>query len=105
MPEKLVRDRIPTIIEMTGAVPIIRKASDREFPVFTRLKLTEEVGEFLASGDPAELVDILEGLYTLAAEFGLTPGDLEILRARKAAERGGYKARIIWSGNLHNTSS
>lgn len=55
-----------------------------------RAKLYEEAGEYASSGDPAELSDVLEVVYALAALHGLTPEELEKQRSEKAAEQGGF---------------
>jgi len=59
-----------------------------------RDKLSEEVAEFLASGDPLELTDILEVVYALAHLSGHTPEDLEALRLGKREARGGFEERL-----------
>lgn len=97
---KLVRDKIPQIIRSKGLEPVIYTASIEEYAARLRDKLREEVEEFLASdNDPEELADILEVLYALAEQAGADRLQLEKLRAVKAGERGGFAARIIWSGN------
>lgn len=88
---KLVRDRIPDIIRQSGLRPCVHTAAPEEYRRRLRAKLQEEVAEFLDSDTddaPEELADILEVVYTLAADLGLSPGQLEQLRERKAAERG-----------------
>jgi predicted house-cleaning noncanonical NTP pyrophosphatase (MazG superfamily) len=97
---KLVRDNIPQIIRSTGLEPVIYTASTGEYRTRLRDKLREEVEEFLASdNDPEELADILEVLYALAEQAGTNRHQLENVRAAKAQERGGFRDRIIWSGN------
>jgi predicted house-cleaning noncanonical NTP pyrophosphatase (MazG superfamily) len=96
---KLVRDKIPDIIRAEGLDPIIHVADDQEYAAGLRAKLTEEVGEFLASDDLEELADILEVLHALAENIGSSPAELEEKRAAKAAQRGGFAKRIVWSGN------
>ena len=97
---KLVRDRIPHIIREDGAVPRIRVATEQEYDQLLRAKLSEEVGEFLASeDDPDELADILEVIHAITKRLGLTPAGLEARRAAKAAQRGAFDNRIIWLGN------
>jgi predicted house-cleaning noncanonical NTP pyrophosphatase (MazG superfamily) len=97
---KLVRDKIPQIIRSKGLEPVICTASTEEYATRLRDKLREEVEEFIASDDdPEELADILEVLYALAGQAGTDRQQLEKLRAAKAAERGGFDNRIIWSGN------
>jgi predicted house-cleaning noncanonical NTP pyrophosphatase (MazG superfamily) len=102
---KLVRDKIPQIIRSKGQEPLIYTASPDEYSVRLRDKLREEVEEFLASdNDPEELADILEVLHALAGQAGADRQQLEKLRAAKAAERGGFTARIVWSGNQTDAS-
>ncbi len=93
--EKLVRDRVPEIVRAAGGVPDVRVAGDGEFLTFLRTKLYEEVGEYAASGDAEELADVIEVVHALAAAAGLSPDDLERLRAAKAARNGRFEQRLI----------
>ncbi|TDB89560.1 hypothetical protein E1266_29485 [Actinomadura sp. 7K534] len=93
--EKLVRDRIPEIIQADGRVPETRVANPGEYASLLRTKLYEEAGEYTASGDPAELPDLLEVIHALGALHGLTPEELEERRSAKAAERGGFTKRVV----------
>lgn len=97
--EKLVRDKMPGIIRETGAVPLIRVADDAEYVQLLRVKLLEEVGEFLEGEAPEELADILEVVLALASHAGLKSWELEELRAAKAEARGGFGERFVWRGN------
>jgi predicted house-cleaning noncanonical NTP pyrophosphatase (MazG superfamily) len=100
--DKLVRDKIPDIIRAKGEVPSIRTVvGTEEYQRLLFAKLSEEVLEFIASnGDPMELADVLEVVMALADDLGIGQQELETLRAKKAAERGGFAAGIVWSGNL-----
>lgn len=93
--EKLVRDRIPEIMRTAGDDPEVRAAGDGEDGTLLRTKLFEEAGEYAASGDPEELADVIEVVYALAATAGLTPADLERLRAAKAARNGAFQHRWV----------
>ncbi|QKW40482.1 nucleoside triphosphate pyrophosphohydrolase [Actinomadura sp. NAK00032] len=93
--EKLVRDRIPEIIQASGGEPETRVAAAGEHVAWLRAKLLEEVGEYIASGDPDELADVLEVVHALAATHGITPADLERHRSAKAAERGTFNDRLV----------
>jgi predicted house-cleaning noncanonical NTP pyrophosphatase (MazG superfamily) len=102
--DKLVRDKIPQIIRARGSEPIIRVASAAEYRQLLLAKLAEEADEVLAADDadmPEELADVLEVLLALASDLGLGAGQLEELRKTKAAERGGFAERIVWSGTIH----
>jgi len=94
--EKLVRDLVPQIIASSGAHPVVRVAAPDEYRRLLGEKLAEEIGEYLASGDPAELADVAEALFTLA---DLLDVDLDALRLAKLADRGGFAGRLVWSGN------
>jgi predicted house-cleaning noncanonical NTP pyrophosphatase (MazG superfamily) len=93
--EKLVRDRVPDLIRADGGDPDIRDAGDGEYLMLLRGKLYEEVGEFAASGDVEELADVLEVVYALAAARGVPAGELDRLRAAKAARNGTFARRQV----------
>ncbi|WP_222721500.1 nucleoside triphosphate pyrophosphohydrolase [Actinomadura sp. HBU206391] len=99
--EKLVRDRIPEIIEASGRSPRVRVAGDDEYAALLRAKMYEEAGEYAAGAtgpaesDPEELADLLEVVHALARTHGLDPAALEELRAAKSAERGGFTRRLV----------
>lgn len=99
MIEKLIRDKIPAIAACRGDAMEVRVAAPKEMPGLLRAKLTEEVDEYLASGDPEELADVLEVLHTLALMHGYSPKWLEERRALKANLRGGFGAGIVWAGD------
>ncbi|EYB68551.1 hypothetical protein DEIPH_ctg021orf0068 [Deinococcus phoenicis] len=87
---KLVRDRIPDLFPEN----VYHMLDEAEYARALRDKLLEETQEYLTDRPPEELADVLEVLHGLAALHGLTPADLEMLRARKAAERGGFLKRV-----------
>ena len=92
---KLVRDKIPDIIESEGRKANVSFAEGEEYVRLLREKLQEEVHEFLESGKPEELADILEVLFALGEECGVTKEALEEIREKKFVERGGFSQRII----------
>ena len=57
---KLVRDKIPEIIEIAGKRAEIRIADDSEYANLLKQKLLEEVDEYMQSNNPDELADIIE---------------------------------------------
>lgn len=93
--EKLVRDRIPEIIEAGGGRAETRVAGAAERRRFLSAKLFEEAGEYASSGDPEELADVLEVVHALAATHEIEPAELERMRAAKAEARGGFKSGLI----------
>jgi len=92
---KLVRDKIPEIIKNKGAVPITHIADDNEYWQKLKEKLQEEVDEFLKDGTEEELADILEVIYAICDFKKIDKEKLELLRIKKAEERGGFKDKII----------
>jgi len=92
---KLVRDKIPEIIKDKGEVPITHTASDDEYWLKLKEKLQEEADEFMRDNDEKELADILEVVYAICDYKKIDIKKLELLRKKKAGERGGFKERII----------
>ncbi len=92
---KLVRDKIPEICEASGSTAITRTLEDQEYRSELNRKLQEEVTEYLTDENPEELADILEVLYAVAEQRGLTREELEVMRNAKAEERGGFHERIF----------
>ncbi len=93
---KLVRDKIPEILERKGVSYEKRIASPEEYKEELVKKLVEEVGEFTEAGDPEELADVLEVIEALRK---LPEYDkIEDLRLQKREERGGFDEKIILRG-------
>ncbi|MBM7865988.1 phosphoribosyl-ATP pyrophosphohydrolase [Heliobacterium gestii] len=92
---KLVRDLIPQIILRDGKYPEIRVADDAEYRELLLAKLQEELQEYLESGNPEELADILEVLIALSGCDGLSWAELVALADQKRQERGSFRERIV----------
>ena len=92
---KLVRDKIPEIIKEKGEVPITRIAGDEEYWEKLKEKLQEEVDGFLKDNNEEELADILEVIHAICDFREINREELELLRKKKAEERGEFKDKII----------
>lgn len=92
---KLVRDKIPEIIERNGGKAEIRILADEEYRVFLEAKLDEEVGEYHRDKTAEELADILEVVYALAASIGCSQEELQAVYQKKHDARGGFDKRIL----------
>lgn len=92
---KLVRDKIPEIIEQDGEKPIIRTVETEEYEKALVQKLYEEIKEFEKNPTEEEIADILEVLYAICDFKGFKRDEVEKLRIEKAKKRGGFKKRII----------
>lgn len=96
---KLVRDRIPEIIQSTGKDCNCITLEYESYVFELKKKLREEVEEYnQAAGDAEaveELADILEVVHALAQLHKILPEDLEKVRAKKAEERGAFRDRTF----------
>ena len=92
---KLVRDKIPEIMEESGKNATFRQLSQAEYFPYLETKLDEEVGEYHADHTLEELADILEVVYALAAAQGCTKEELLAVYDRKHAQRGGFEKRLL----------
>ena len=92
---KLVRDRIPEIIETSGNTCVTEILSDEDYLRMLDAKLDEELSEYHADQNIEELADLMEVIQACAVARGYTVEQLEQVRAEKAAKRGGFEKRIL----------
>ena len=92
---KLVRDRIPEIVEAAGSQCRWRVMDAAEYQRKVDEKLQEELAEYLEAGDVSELADLLEVIYAAAAARGCSEDALNAIRQQKADERGAFAQRIL----------
>ncbi len=92
---KLVRDKIPSIIMENGEMPSFRILDDDEFLKALNDKLLEEVAEYQESGSLDELADILQVICSISEIIGGGQRELEYLRDEKACERGTFRTRMF----------
>ena len=92
---KLVRDRIPEIIEAAGKTCKTEILSDDKYLEMIDAKLDEELAEYHKDQNIEELADLLEVLHAAAEARGYTLEELEQVRAEKAAKRGGFEKKIL----------
>ncbi len=92
---KLVRDRIPEIIEASGKNCIVETLSEERYLEMLDAKLDEELAEYHKDQNIEELADLMEVLLTAAKARGYSPEALEAVRLEKAEKRGGFEKRIL----------
>ena len=92
---KLVRDRIPEIIESSGKTCITQILSNEEYLRMIDLKLDEELAEYHRDQNIEELADLMEVIRACAVARGYTLEELEQVREEKAAKRGRFEKKIL----------
>ena len=92
---KLVRDRIPKIIEASGKRCVCSTLSDEEYRAKLDEKLNEELAEYQESKSMEELADLLEVIRAVAIARGSSIEEVEAIRRDKAAKRGGFEKKIL----------
>ena len=92
---KLVRDRIPEIIEASGRICVTEILSNEDYLRTLDAKLDEEMAEYHANQNIEELADLMEVIRVCAIARGYTIEELEQARAEKVAERGEFEKRIL----------
>ena len=93
--DKLVRDRIPEIIESSGDLCHTRILSDEEYLQMIDAKLDEELAEYHKDQNIEELADLLELIHAATIARGYTLEHLEQVRSQKAEKRGKFDKKIF----------
>lgn len=96
---KLIRDKIPNIMDADNKTYTSRTLSDDEYVFELRKKLHEELAEYLSTANEAdaleELADLLELIHALSNVHGADPQKLEEVRRKKAEKRGGFQDKLF----------
>jgi predicted house-cleaning noncanonical NTP pyrophosphatase (MazG superfamily) len=96
---KLVRDKIPNIIESTGKHCSTKILNHDQYIKALQKKSFEELQEYINSktNDEAieELADMLEIIHSFAVYHGVSMEKVEEVRKRKLEIRGGFKEKIF----------
>lgn len=93
--DKLIRDRIPEIIESKGSKAIVEALDDENYQKYLGIKLGEELKEYMESGSVEELADLIEVVYALLDCKGVSIEEFEKIRSAKVEERGGFKRKLL----------
>ena len=99
---KLVRDKIPEIIEKSGEKAIIKILEDNEYRASLIEKAKEELWEVKTAESidetKAELADLFEVVRALSEYNGFSLSQIIEEADKKASERGGFSERIFLIG-------
>lgn len=92
---KLVRDKIPEIIEKDNHKPITRILNNEEYMNELNKKLKEETNEYLVDNNVEELADIVEVIYAILDSKDVSIEEFETIRKSKVEKRGAFKDKIF----------
>lgn len=95
---KLVRDKIPEMIESHGEVPVTRVLDDEEYMSELYKKLKEECNEVVEAETREEtieeLADVLKVVKAILALEGSTLEEVKTVAEAKNNKCGGFEKRI-----------
>lgn len=96
---KLVRDRIPQIIGLTGKKYRTRILDNEDYIKALKEKSFEELEEYMKTDNMndaiEELADVLEIIHALAEYHGANIEKVEDVRKKKAEKRGGFQEKVF----------
>jgi len=92
---KLVRDKIPEVLQSLGKKYSCHIADDEEFLFRLKDKIEEELQELYEDPSPEEMADVLEVLYTIAREMNLDIVEVYKTMSTKGKAKGRFRERII----------
>lgn len=92
---KLVRDKIPEIIERNGDSAKVHIAGNNEYFQKLKEKLLEEVKEFSKEETEEELADILEVIDAISDFKNFDKSKVLAIKESKAVKSGKFAKRII----------
>ncbi|MFC0189309.1 MazG-like family protein [Fictibacillus aquaticus] len=96
---KLVRDKIPELIEQAGKKGTFRILGKEEFKSELMKKLIDEAKDFQYDNDQENIIDslaeILETVYTMAESCGIMKEELEEKRNVRIQSRGAFAQRLF----------
>ena len=93
--QKLVRDKIPQIIEENGGRCRVEVLDEQAYLAKLEEKLGEELAEYLQSKELEELADLWEVMDALVTAKGHSWQELTAIREEKRQKRGGFQDRLL----------
>ena len=93
--DKLIRDKIPEIIEQSGKKCIVEVMNNDTYIEYLDQKLNEELAEYHQDKSIEELADLLEVMYAVVVARGYSVEELERKRLDKAEKRGAFEKRLL----------
>ena len=99
---KLVRDRIPEIIQNSGKRCQVETLSETEYRQALLEKLVEEAQEARQAGAGdlvTEMADLQEVIAAVLAAWQISPEQVQQVQRQRHLERGGFERRLqlLWT--------
>ena len=92
---KLIRDRIPEIIEKSGKKAIVKKVEGDQLLELLNKKLFEELDEYNESGEIEELADLLEVVQAILEYKEITTDEFNKIKENKNISKGRFKEGLL----------
>jgi len=93
--DKMVRDRIPEILDAEGKEYSIVKCEEEDILSYAKKKLLEEAMEFVENPCAEEAADIIEILKFMCSRIGIYEIQIEAAAISKYARKGGFQENYI----------
>ena len=93
--QKLVRDRIPEIIEKDGKEFSVHQVKGDRLKDYAMKKLQEEVQEFVEDPCAEEAADIMEIFYFICHRMGIKDSEIMAQTTSKRIIHGGFEMGYI----------
>ncbi len=93
--QKLVRDRIPSVIADAGKTFASRKADENEIISYAFKKLHEEIQEFTEDPSAEEAADVMEIFHFLCDKLDIRDSMIMAQATSKRILRGGFDQGVI----------
>lgn len=95
---KLIRDRIPEIMDAQNIDYRVKVMTDSEYRQALLDKLLEEAQE-VKQATPGEIVkelaDVQEVMHALMEAVGVTPEEVNEAQGKRRQERGGFREKLM----------
>ena len=96
---KLIRDKIPEIIQKDNAIPKVSILDDEQFSLALKEKLIEEAKELLEAKTQEEILnelsDVLELVESIAVNNKLIIAEVEKQKLARKEKRGGFEKKLF----------
>lgn len=92
---KLVRDKIPQIIEAAGKKHHTHILDDKAYLTSLNQKLQEELDEYLEDESVEELADMVEVIIAILNHKQVSLETFESIRKKKQEDRGAFDKKIF----------